>query len=158
MTAFPPDGQYRTTVRDLPSDDRPRERLLKYGAVTLQTAELLAIILRAGTRGENAIELAARLLREHGGLGGLLSADTAHLCAARGMGEAKTAQLKAALELGRRLSVLTSDVRPRISSPSDVFNLMNIEMGYLAQEQLRVLCLDSYNEVGSEQSEERGTP
>ena len=102
-----PDVQYRVTVRDMPSDERPRERLLKYGAVTLQTAELLAIILRVGTQGENVIELAARLLREHGGLGGLLTVDAALLSAERGMGEAKTSQLKAALELGRRLSALT---------------------------------------------------
>ncbi len=57
MTVAQSDVQYRTTVRDMPSDDRPRERLLKYGAVTLQTAELLAIILRVGTQGENVIEL-----------------------------------------------------------------------------------------------------
>ena len=63
--------QYRTTVRDMPSDERPRERLERYGAATLQTAELLAIILRVGIKGENVIELSARLLRDYGGLGGL---------------------------------------------------------------------------------------
>lgn len=119
-----PDVQYRVTVRDMPSDERPRERLLKYGAVTLQTAELLAIILRVGTQGENVIELAARLLRDHGGLGGLLTVDAALLSAEHGMGEAKTSQLKAALELGRRLSSLTPGGRSQITSPTDVANLI----------------------------------
>ncbi len=152
-----PDAQYRVTVRDMPSDERPRERLLKYGAVTLQTAELLAIILRVGTQGENVIELAARLLREHGGLGGLLTVDAALLSAERGMGEAKTSQLKAALELGRRLSALTPGGRSQITSPMDVANLMMLEMGYLAQEQLRVLCLDTKNYIVAQQVVYQGT-
>ena len=152
-----PDVQYRATVRDMPSDDRPRERLLTNGAATLKTEELLAIILRVGTQGENVIELAARLLREHGGLGGLLTADTALLCTARGMGEAKTAQLKAALELGRRLSALTPGGRSQITSPNDVANLVMLDMGYLAQEQLRVLCLDTKNYVIAQQVVYQGT-
>lgn len=157
MTVARPDVQYRLTVRDMPSDDRPRERLIKYGAVTLQTTELLAIILRVGTQGENAIELAARLLREQGGLGGLLTADAALLCAERGMGEAKTAQLKAALELGRRLSALTPGGRSQITSPDDVANLLMLEVGYLAQEQLRVLCLDAKHYVVAQQVVYQGT-
>lgn len=152
-----PETQYRVTVREMPSDDRPRERLLNLGAGTLKTEELLAIILRVGTQGENVIELSARLLREHGGLGGLLTADTALLAATRGMGEAKTAQLKAALELGRRLSTLTPGGRPQITSPNDVVNLVMLEMGYLAQEQLRVLCLDTKNYVIAQQVVYQGT-
>jgi DNA repair protein RadC len=151
------DTQYRVTVREMPSDDRPRERLLNLGAGTLKTEELLAIILRVGTQGENVIELSARLLREHGGLGGLLTADMALLAATRGMGEAKTAQLKAALEMGRRLSVLTQNARAQITSPQDVANLLMIEMGYLAQEQLRVVCLDTKNYVVAQQVVYQGT-
>jgi DNA repair protein RadC len=157
MTIVRPDAQYRATVREMPSDDRPRERLLKYGSATLKTAELLAIILRVGIQGENVIELAERLLREHGGLGGLMTADTALLCAERGMGEAKTAQIKAALELGRRLSALTPGGRSQITSPDDVANLMMLEMGYLAQEQLRVLCLDTKNYIVAQQVVYQGT-
>ena len=148
---------YRVTVREMPSDERPRERLLNFGAGTLKTEELLAIILRVGTQGENVIELAARLIREHGGLGGLLTADTALLAATRGMGEAKTAQLKAALELGRRLSTLAPEARAQITSPRDVANLLMIEMGYLAQEQLRVVCLDTKNYVITQQVVYQGT-
>jgi DNA repair protein RadC len=157
MTVARPDVQYRVTVRDMPSDDRPRERLIKYGATTLQTAELLAIILRVGSQGENVIELSARLLREHGGLGGLLTADAPLLSAERGMGEAKTAQLKAALELGRRLSALTPGGRPQITSPHDIANLVMLDMGYLAQEQLRVFCLDTKNYVVAQQVIYQGT-
>jgi len=128
-------------VREMPSDERPRERLERYGAQTLQTAELLAILLRVGTQGENVIELSSRLLHKYGGLGGLLAADIGALCAEHGLGPAKATTLKAALELGRRLMVLAPGERPQIASPRDVYSLLGLEMGYLAQEQLRVLCL-----------------
>ncbi|HEV8192453.1 MAG TPA: DNA repair protein RadC [Ktedonobacterales bacterium] len=149
--------QYRTTVRDMPSDERPRERLERYGAATLQTSELLAIILRVGIRGENVIELASRLLRDYGGLGGLAAADMGQLCAEHGLGVAKAAQLKAALELGRRLSVLAPSERPRIGSPADVANLVQGEMAFLPQEQLRVLCLDAKHRVIWQQTIYQGT-
>ena len=103
---------YRTTVREMPDGERPRERLERYGAATLQTAELLAIILRVGSTRENVVELAARLLRQYGGLGGLLAMDFAEHCAEHGMGPAKTTQVKAALEIGRRLGLLTPVLPP----------------------------------------------
>ncbi|HKB48607.1 MAG TPA: UPF0758 domain-containing protein [Ktedonobacterales bacterium] len=106
MTATIARVAYHSTVREMPSDERPRERLEHYGAASLQTAELLAIILRVGTAQENVIELSSRLLRQYGGLGGLLAVDFAELCREHGLGQAKAAQLKAALEIGRRLSVL----------------------------------------------------
>jgi len=149
--------QYRTTVRDMPSDERPRERLERYGAATLQTSELLAIILRVGIKGENVIELATRLLRDYGGLGGLAAADMGQLCAEHGLGMAKAAQLKAALELGRRLSVLAPSERPQIGRPADVANLVMGEMAFLQQEQLRVLCLDTKNRVVWQQTIYQGT-
>jgi DNA repair protein RadC len=138
---------YHTTVREMPSDERPRERLERYGPQALQPAELLAIILRVGVPGENVVELSHRLLRTYGGLGGLLAADLGMLCAERGVGPAKAIALKAALELGRRLTLANPEQRPQIGSPRDVVNLLGLEMGYLAQEQLRVLCLDTKNRV-----------
>src|SRR5258708_414681 len=114
---------YRPTVRELPLHERPRERLERYGAATLQTSELLASIFGSGTRGENVVDLSTRLLREFGGLGGLLSADVPVLCAQHGLGPAKALQLKATLELGRRLSVLAPDQRPQITCPGDVASL-----------------------------------
>ncbi len=157
MAAVASSVTYHTTVREMPSDERPRERLERYGAETLQTAELLAILLRVGTQQENVIELSSRLLRQYGGLGGLLHVDFAQLCAEHGMGQAKAAQLKAALEMGRRLSVLEAGAKPQISSPRDVAMLLQLEMGYLAQEQLRVLCLDTKNYVVAQQVVYQGT-
>ena len=148
---------YHTTVREMPSDERPRERLEHYGAPALSNAELLAILLRVGTTGENVIELSARLLRQCGGLKGLLTIELEELCAMHGVGPAKATTLKAALELGRRLSVLAPEERPKIAQPQDVANLIMLEMGYLKQEQLRVLCLDTKNHVVAQQVVYQGT-
>ncbi len=159
MTQGPssPAANYHTTLRELPSEERPRERIARYGPSTLQTSELLAIILRVGTEQENVIELATRLLARYGGLAGLLRADFAELCQEHGLGPAKVAQLKAALELGRRLAVAQPEERPRINSPADVYNLLGIEMAALAQEQLRVLLLDTKNTVVHVQTVYQGT-
>ncbi len=148
---------YHATIRDLPTDERPRERLARYGANTLQTAELIALIIRVGSERDNAVEMAYKLLQKYGGLAGLLRADFAELCNEHGLGMAKVAQIKAALELGRRLALTQPDERPRITSPADVFNLLGIEMGSLAQEQLRVLLLDTKNGVVHIQPVYQGT-
>src|SRR5258707_10937570 len=108
---------YHATVRDLPTNERPRERLQHFGPQALSMAELLAIILRTGTRGDNAMELANKLLSRYGGLSGLVRADFRELCAEHGMGEAKSAQVKAALEIGRRLGTLRVDTRYKINTP-----------------------------------------
>src|SRR5438874_6110171 len=134
---------YHATVRELPSNERPRERLEHFGPQALSLAELLAIILRIGTRGDNALELANKLLSKYGGLPGLVRADFRELCAEHGMGEAKSAQVKAALEIGRRLASAQVDTRYRISTPADAANLVMLDMAYLDREQLRVLVLDS---------------
>ncbi|HEY7833941.1 MAG TPA: DNA repair protein RadC [Ktedonobacterales bacterium] len=148
---------YRLAVRELPMDERPRERLERYGPATLQTSELLAIIFGSGMRGENVVDLSARLLREFGGLGGLLAAELPMLCAQRGLGPAKAMQIKAIHEIGRRLTVLAPEQKPQITCPQDVANLVSIEMAYLAQEQLRVLCLDTKNFVVHQQTIYQGT-
>jgi DNA repair protein RadC len=148
---------YHTTVREMPSEERPRERLERYGARSLQTAELLAILLRVGVHGENVIELSTRLLRQYGGLHGLLTAEMPELCAEHGLGQAKATTLKAALELGRRFTVEAPQERPQITQPQDVVNLVQWEMGYLKQEQLRVLCLDTKNYVVAQEVIYQGT-
>lgn len=148
---------YRLTMREVPIDERPRERLERYGAATLQTSELLAIIFGSGMRGENVVDLSSRLLREFGGLGGLLTTDLAALEAQRGLGPAKARQLKAMHEISRRLNVLAPDQRPQITCPQDIFNLVQVEMSYLTQEQLRVLCLDTKNYVVHQQMVYQGT-
>lgn len=139
--------RYHLTIRDMPSDERPRERLRDYGAGALSNAELLAIALRTGTAAENVITVASRLLAEYGGLPGLARADFRELCKQHGLGEAKAAQIKAALELGRRLASVQPEERATIGGPQDVANLLTAEMAYLEQEHMRVLLLDTRNRV-----------
>jgi DNA repair protein RadC len=140
-------ADYNYTIKELPSSERPRERLLNYGPGALSTGELLAIILRTGTADENVVRLAQRLLKTFDGLGGLVQASANQLTAQKGLGPAKVAQLKAALELGRRLLVTSPEERPQIRSPADAANLVMSEMGLLEQEHLRVILLDTKNRV-----------
>ncbi len=139
--------EYQTMIRDLPESERPRERLQFYGPGSLSTSELLAIILRTGTRSESVINLGSRLLAQFGGLAGIARASFADLCDVHGLGQAKAAQLQAALELGKRLMVASPDERPQVKSPADVANLLLLEMGFLEQEHLRVVLLDTKNRV-----------
>lgn len=138
---------YHPTIKELPSSERPRERLLHYGANALSNAELLAIILRTGTQHENVIQVAHRLLATYEGLAGLVRANTAELMSEKGLGPAKVTQLKAALELGRRLLVEAPEELPQIRSPADAANLVMSEMGFLEQEHLRIMLLDTKNRV-----------
>ncbi len=133
---------YAPTIKDMPQGERPRERLQHYGAQALSTAELLAIVLRTGVDGENVVRLAERLLAQFDGLPGLARASFGELCQVKGIGPAKVTQLKAALELGRRLHVAAPDERPAIASPADVAHLVGSEMALLPQEEFWVLLLD----------------
>lgn len=134
-------------IRELPEHEKPRERLRSSGAAALSDAELLAIMLRVGVEGANVVQLAQQLLIEHGGWPGLQRAAFEDIARRRGMGEAKTAQLKAALEIGRRLLLASPEQRAQIRSPGDAAQLMLIEMSHLDQEHLRVICLDTKNRV-----------
>jgi len=141
--------EYHLRINELPASERPRERLKESGPASLSNSELLAIILRTGTAAENVLGLASRLLSRFGGLVGLARASLSELCAERGVGQAKAAQLKAALELGRRLSSTHPEERAVVRTPQDVANLLMAEMGFLDQEQLRVVLLTSKNQVMS---------
>jgi DNA repair protein RadC len=140
-------ADYNPTIKELPSSERPRERLLHYGVSALSTAELIAIILRTGVQDENAVRMAQRLLATFDGLAGLAQSGAPELMAERGLGPAKTAQLKAALELGRRLLVAAPGERPQVRTPADAANLVMSEMHLLEQEHLRVMLLDTKNRV-----------
>ena len=139
--------EYHPTIKELPTGERPRERLEHYGASALSTTELLAIILRTGVGGQNVLELSSGLLAQHEGLVGLARASFAELRQTKGIGPAKVTQLKAALELGRRLLIATPQARPQVRSPADAANLLMGEMGLLEQEHLRTLLLDTKNHV-----------
>ena len=134
-------------IKDMRSDDRPRERLERQGPQSLSNPELLAILLGTGAPGLNAVQLAEELLDEFGGLPGLHKAEYDDLVKTRGIGPAKAAQLGAAVELGRRLAVSLPGERPAIQSPEQAAELVMYEMGALDREHLRVLLLDTRNQL-----------
>ncbi len=138
----------RYAIRDWPEGERPRERLAVEGPRRLTTAELLAIVLQTGGRGQSAVDLARSLLREWKGLAGLEAADPADLMTMPGLGPAKVAQVKAALELGRRLlAEVERESRPRITSSRDVLELAAPRLRGLQHEQCEVILLNGGNEV-----------
>jgi DNA repair protein RadC len=134
-------------IQDLPASDRPRERLRDFGAGALSNQELVAILLRSGIAGDSALSVAGRLLRDFDGLLGLRRAAFGELAGARAVGEAKAAQIHAALELGVRLASMSAGERPVVKSPEDAANLVMAEMSLLDQEELWVVPLDSRNHV-----------
>jgi DNA repair protein RadC len=140
-------ADYHLRMKELPSSEQPRERLRDHGPSALSDAELLAILLRVGVAGTNVVQLAQQLLVERGGWPGLLRADYADLCRRHGIGEAKAATLKAALEIGRRLLLTEHEQRFQIKSPADVAQLLMLEMSHLDQEHLRAVLLDTKNRV-----------
>ncbi len=149
LTTDTPAPRARTdyTIKEMPEDLRPRERLEYVGAGALSVAELLAIVLRTGGRGGNVIRQSERILTEFNGLTGLARASFEELTESHGVGKAKVTQIKAAIELGRRLLLTAPQERDKIQSPTDVANLLMLEMGMLEREQVRVVLLDTKNHV-----------
>ena len=138
---------YQPLIQDLPANERPRERLQNYGAKALSNAELLAIILRMGSHGLSAVALGQKLLADFNGLRGLARTSIDGVCNVKGIGPAKAVQIKAALELGRRLVIEAPEERPQITSPADAANLIMLDMSLLEQEHLWVMLLDTKNHV-----------
>lgn len=134
---------YKVRIKDLPADERPRERLHKYGPETLKDSELLAIILKSGFQGTSAIQLGEQvLIAVEGDLKRMADNKSKQFEKIKGVGEAKAAQIVAALELGKRLARFHAD-RDKITSPADVADLMMSRMRYLQKEIVCVLCLDT---------------
>ena len=131
------------TMRELPDDDRPRERLLAHGAEVLSDAELVAILLRSGPPGENVVEMARRLINTSGGLAGLARADLKALQRARGLGPAKAAELAAAIELGRRVQQVDPDSRPMLGTPEAVASLLGPRLTGKTKEHFFAICVDT---------------
>ena len=130
-------------IKDLPEDERPRERLRKYGPEALRDSDLLAIILKSGFKGTTAVQLGEQILTAfEGDLKRMADHRSKQFEKIKGVGEAKAAQIVAALELGKRLARFHAD-RDKITSPADVADLMMSKMRYLQKEVVCVLCLDT---------------
>ncbi len=134
-------------IADMPPEDRPRERLERDGPERLTTPELLAILFRTGTRGKNAVQVAEELFRHLGGLAGVATASLEELAGSDGIGRVKAIEVKAAVELGKRLSATAEDVKPVVRTPQDVAKLMMADLRYEAKEHLYALVLDTRNQV-----------
>lgn len=128
-------------IKDIPEDERPRERLFRNGATTLSDAEILALFFATGRAGTSAIELGREMINRFGSLRNMSRATTAELCQIPGIGPAKAAQLAAVFEFGRRLAHEPFN-ELSVASPEDVFSLIGPEMQMLAQESVRVILLN----------------
>lgn len=135
------------TLRDVPSEERPRERMLQVGAQSLSNAELMAILLRTGTYAESAVTLAQRVLKQSGSLRNLVEMTVDQLTQIKGIGAAKALQLKAGIELGKRIARTTADDKVTIRSPQDVSALVMEELRYLQKEHFICLFLNTKNHV-----------
>ncbi len=138
---------YHLTIKELPSDERPREKLRLRGSAALSEAELLAIILRVGTKGKTVVELAQKLLKDYEGLSGLARASFEELCTVHGLGEAKAAQLKAALELGSRAGLPGQGKPVQVRCPDDVAARLMPDLCDLDHEELHVVLLNTKNRI-----------
>jgi DNA repair protein RadC len=136
-------------ISDWPMEERPREKLLDRGAAALSDAELLAIFLRTGTRGQTAVDLARRLLDEFGGLQPLMDAAEDDFCRHRGLGRAKYAQLQAVLEMARRHLFENLQRGDALCSPDDTRRYLSAELRACPHEVFACLFLDNRNRVRS---------
>ncbi|WP_420488112.1 RadC family protein [Gottfriedia acidiceleris] len=134
-------------IKDFPKDERPRERLLKFGPGSLSNQDLLAILLRTGTKNESVLKVSNELLLKFDGLRLLMNASVEEISNIKGIGEAKAVQLIAAFELGKRINRLQYDERFSIKSPDDCAKFMMDEMRFLEQEHFVCLYLNTKNQV-----------
>ena len=135
------------TIKEWPEADRPREKLLARGASALSETELLAIILRNGdaASGKSAIDHARLLLQQFGGLKGIDEAAASELYAIKGIGPAKAAQVKACLEIGKRIAGEKWEIGEPLQSAADVFHHFRETLGRDKHESFHVVLLDNKN-------------
>lgn len=134
------------SIKEFPVQIRPREKLLEQGPETLSDQELLAILLRMGTKNKSALDLAQDILTG-GGLTFLAKSSPDELSQKKGIGLAKAAQLKAAVELGRRLNRQALGPKPLIRTPSEAFQVVRGELDFLDREHFMVINLNTRNQV-----------
>ena len=145
------------TLKDLPADARPREKLLARGPGALADAELLALLLRTGLPGQGVLVLAQNVLDLCGGLAGLLHADPAALARVRGLGPAKRAELAAVLEIARRALLQQLEARPVLAAMAQVKDYVSLQLRNLPHEMFAVLFLDSQHRLIRLEEMFRGT-
>lgn len=132
----------------MPENERPKEKLLRYGAESLSNPELLAIILRTGTKGENVLSLSQRIISEFNGLNGILNASIKEMTEIKGVKESKASQMIAIAELFKRFNTYKSfNEFKRVTSPNDVASMLYGEMGTFNQEVLKLIILNTKNEI-----------
>ncbi|MED3832074.1 RadC family protein [Peribacillus frigoritolerans] len=134
-------------IRDYPKEERPRERFLQDGPQSLSNQELLALLLRTGSREESVLQLSGRLINSFKGLRLLKEASVEELTVIKGIGEAKAIQILASVELGRRINNLNDQDRYVIRSPEDGANYCMEDMRFLSQEHFVCLYLNTKNQV-----------
>ena len=139
--------RYTISIREMPSDERPRERLEKYGASSLSTAELLGIHFRTGSTERSAVGLGELLLSQFGGIKGVANASLEELTKVKGIGKVKAIEIAASVELGRRLAAHSAIDRPLINGPKDVEYILMPELRDQQKEVFKALSLDSKNRL-----------
>lgn len=135
------------TIKSLPEESRPRERMLTLGSASLTTAELLAIILNTGSSTETAIQLGERLISVYNNLRSLQDAEVEELTKLKGIGTAKACKVKAALELGKRLTSEALSFRKTVENPRQVANIFMEQMRYLHKEEFRVIYVNVKRQI-----------
>jgi DNA repair protein RadC len=134
-------------IMDMPQNERPQERLLRYGADSLSNSELLAVILRTGTKNENVINLSQKIIAAFNGINGLLEASQEDLMKISGIKEAKASQILSMAEMAKRFQTYRSGDSYKINSPGDAADLIMVELREFKQEILKVLLLNTKNIV-----------
>ncbi|MDD4939023.1 MAG: DNA repair protein RadC [Candidatus Omnitrophica bacterium] len=149
---------YKSSIKNWPREDRPRERLFKNGEHTLSDSELLAVILGTGTRGKTAVDLARALLRKFADFRNMSHTDMSQWKGFKGLGQAKIAKIKAALEISRRCAESkTRRFRPKIRSSHDAAKMLMPRMRDLKKEVFKILMLNSQNRLIDAAEIEQGT-
>jgi len=149
--------KYPSSIRNWPEDDRPREKLLKHGEHVLSNAELLAILIRTGTTGKSAIDLGRELLNKFKSLRAMSGVDVSEFKEIMGLKDAKIAQIKAAIELGRRMMSEEKAFHGMVKSSSDVVDFLMPLMRDLKKELFKTMLLDKGNRIFEEIDIDMGT-
>lgn len=140
--------RYNVTIKKMPENERPREKLMRYGSKTLSNSELIAILIRTGSKKQSALELANILLSHHEkGIRFLANCTVEELSKIKGIGKSKACQIIAAVELGNRLSRSSLEIKKRIKSPKDVTDIFINDMRFLEKEHFKVVFLNTKNEI-----------